>query len=615
MKRWFVLAGIATAGLAATTLAAPGDVARVSVSDTGAESPTGGFRGVASGSGNHVLFLSAADLAGTPTGGKVQLYMRDLTTGRTRLVSTSATGAVADQNVSFGDPFNPAIDVTPDGRYVVFASVATNLVPGDANAQEDVFRKDMTTGAVDLVSVSSAGAQGNNVSRDPSVSGDGTRVAFVSIATNLLPTDGNAAASDILLRDLAAGTTTLVSVNTAGQQANEFTERPSISADGRAVAFEAGPLTTNLYVNDTNAANDILVRNLSSGVTTPAAVKVGAATLSGADVLGGSIPDISGDGRYVVFQTGQALDPLNDTNMAGDVYRRDVVLGVTSVVSARNGLGTADGADSGTISADGARAAFISTSANLVAGDTNAMADAFARTFAGQSTVRMSQLANGTQALLGWETAGISGNGARGVYTGQGTLIGAADANAADDVYATELAPTDATGPTLTAQTVAGATGGKVRIGGTVTDPSGVARLTVGGTPVSPGNGAFSVDVAPGGSPVPVVAMDGAGNTSTVAVVVSRVTGVVVSKFPRKVTLRFVLAERARVTTTLQRAVRKKNGKIGYVNVRTTKAVNLNAGTRTLSYARPRRGVYRIKLTATFTSGKQVVNAAFIIRK
>lgn len=604
MARHTVLVGIALAALAPPALAVPGDVGRVSVADAGTESPTGGFRGTVSGDGRHVLFTSAAELAGAPTGGKIQLYIRDVETGHTRLVSTSAEGAVANENVDFGDQFNPFADATPDGRYVVFASTATNLVPGDANGKEDVFRKDLTTGAIDLVSVSSAGAQGNDDSRDPAISGDGSRIAFVTVATNLVAADGNALATDVVLRDLAVGTTSMVSANSAGQQANEFTERPVISANGRVVAFEAGPLTTNLYENDTNAVNDVIVKNLDTGAAIPAAVRAGAATLGGVDVLGGGMPDISGDGRFVVFQSSGALDPANDANGASDVYLRDVASGVTRVVSARNGLATADGGDTGSISADGARVAFASASANLVAGDTNGTADVFVRTFVGQSTVRLSQLPDGTQATLGWETASIAGNGGLGAFTGNGKFS-AEDANTADDVYATQLAPTDTIGPTLAARALTGAPAGKVRIAGSAADAAGVALLTVGGQAVRPAaDGSFSADITATSGRVPVVAMDGAGVTSTVSVVVRRLADLRVVRRPTRVVVRFRLAEDAKITATLQRIVRTA-GTVRYATVGTQSAVPRQAGSRLVRFARPRRGTYRVRLVATFAAGKE----------
>ncbi len=258
-RRWFVggIAAVAAVPVA-VAIAAPGDLTRVSVKNDGSQSATGGFRGVTSGNGRYVAFLSAENLTGVPTGGKVQLFVRDRTTGSTVLASTSVGGVPANENVEFGEPFNPYIDISADGRYVVFASAATNLVDADTNAKIDVFRKNLATAGMLRLSVTSAGEQGNQDSTDPSVSGDGSRTVFRTAATNILP---GVVTQGVALRDTVANTTTLVSSNTAGVQANDFAERPTISADGSTAAFEGGPMTTNLYPNDNNAANDIIVKN------------------------------------------------------------------------------------------------------------------------------------------------------------------------------------------------------------------------------------------------------------------------------------------------------------------------------------------------------------------
>lgn len=505
----------AVVGLGAVALAAPGDITRVSVTTAGAESPSGGFRGVTAGDGRYVMFVSGSDLTTTPGGGKAQLYVRDRVAGATRLVSASPTGVAANAPVEFGDAFNPPFDITPDGRFAVFASAATNLGPSGLPGTVQVFRKDLTTGDVVLVSVNSAGTVANaGVGGDPSLSGDGTRVVFTTgAATNLVATDANGGgASDVVVRDIPAATTALVSSNSAGQQANEFTERPNISADGRVVVFEAGPVTDNLFTDDTNANSDIIVKNLATGVAQPAAV-VSGTTRSGANVKGGNIPDISGDGRYVVFQTSAVLDAATDTNMETDVYRHDMVAGTTVLLSARNGLvgnGNAD-ATAVRISADGARAAFLSNSTDLVTGDANGAADAFARTVSTTSTVRISQRADGTASANGAETAGIADNGGLGVFTGQGDYATEAT-NGDDDVFATELVATDTTAPAVTAtRSAAGVVSGTV-----AADPSGTAAITIDGVTVRPAaDGTFSHTVAATGPAATLRVMDGAGNVAT----------------------------------------------------------------------------------------------------
>ncbi len=248
------LAATAAAVAAGVALGAPGDISLVSVSSAetqGVAIPA--EASAVSADGRFVAFTSAFALTATPTGGFVQLYVRDRVAGTTAIASTSAAGAAANAAVDTEDVGNVQFSISGNGRYVVFASTATNLAPApaDADANKDVFRKDLQTGAVALVSVNSAGQKANpGVFGDPDVSYDGRRVSFGSgAATNLFPADGNNA-SDIVVRDVAAGTTTLAAQSQAGVLANGTTERSAISADGNVVAFEAPTGTNNLLPGD-----------------------------------------------------------------------------------------------------------------------------------------------------------------------------------------------------------------------------------------------------------------------------------------------------------------------------------------------------------------------------
>ena len=177
--------------------------------------------------------------------------------GTTERVSVSSGGAQGN-----GYSFDPAISA--DGRFVAFASDATNLVPGDTNSTADVFVRDRQTGTTRRVSVSSGGAQGNDVSSDPAISADGRFVAFKSDATNLVPGDTNDS-DDIFVHDRQTGTTRRVSVSSGGAQGNGDSLSPAISADGRFVAFES--CATNLVPGDTNDAIDVFVHDRQTGTT------------------------------------------------------------------------------------------------------------------------------------------------------------------------------------------------------------------------------------------------------------------------------------------------------------------------------------------------------------
>jgi Tol biopolymer transport system component len=145
---------------------------------------------------------------------------------------------------------------------VAFVSDATNLVANDTNGSTDVFVHDRQTGTTTRVSVDSAGVEGNGISNFPSISSDGRYVALESDADNLVADDNNGSA-DVFVHDLQTGTATRVSVDSAGVEGNGNSNAPSISADGRSVAFESD--ADNLVAGDTNTAPDIFVDDLQAG--------------------------------------------------------------------------------------------------------------------------------------------------------------------------------------------------------------------------------------------------------------------------------------------------------------------------------------------------------------
>lgn len=646
-------AGVCAAG-ASGAVAAEGDLTRVSVADNGAQSPVGGFRTAVSADGTRVGFLSPADLAGTAVNNVRQMYVRDLVTGHTLLVSSNAAGQPANADVEMGDPFNPFMDVSGDGRYAVFVSTATNLVASDANGSKaDVFRKDLQTGAVEVVSLTPAGQQGDEtVTGDPSISYDGTRIAFTTGTARAYVTGDVSADSDVVVRDTLARTTTLVSKTSAGVQANGFCERPSISADGRVVAFEAGPTTDNLIPNDANATNDVVAHVLATGATS------GVSFARNGNLPGGGMPDISGDGRYVAFQSGEALDPVNDASGGIDVYVRDLQAGVTTLASARTGLTTGgdQGGSQAAVSADGGRVAFASGSTNLISGDTNAQTDVYVRYMATMRTARASQKADGTEGALGSETPVMAGSGSAVAFATLAPFDTLNDTNAADDVYRSVLATAaDTTAPTVTATTAAGP-GGTVRVAGTVSaDPSGIGKLTVNGTTVRVApDDTFSVDIPSVGvtTTAAIAAADGAGNSSQK--VVSHTTptptgtggtggggtggggtggaggaGTGGTTTPKvavptasarlvgaRLRVTFRVSRAATVRFTVQRVVRPRRGVVRYPRVGKVVTRRLAAGgTHTVTLTAPTTaGAYRVRVAATAAGRTAVRMVAFRIR-
>ena len=146
--------------------------------------------------------------------------------------------------------------LSSDGRYVAFHSSTSNLVAGDTNGVADIFVHDRRMGKTSRVSTASDGTEGNNNSYDPSISSDGRYVAFYSYAANLVAGDTNGVA-DIFVHDRLTGETARVSTASDGTEGNNDSYDPSISSDGRYVAFESW--ATNLVAGDTNGRRDIFV--------------------------------------------------------------------------------------------------------------------------------------------------------------------------------------------------------------------------------------------------------------------------------------------------------------------------------------------------------------------
>jgi RHS repeat-associated protein len=348
-------------------------------------------RYVAWTSSSHDLVDNFVDGNGTGfTFGIHDIFIRDLHTGVTRLVShipgsSNESGNAGAQKPVFSD----------DGSQLIFMSRATNLVAGipDTNTSDDLFAYDVQSGAIELISVNTAGtATGNRGSTDAVVSADGRYVAFHTTAGDI-GFGGVTNGYNVYVRDLVADTTTLVSVNsagTAGGNANSYT--PSMSADGRFIAFasDAG----NLVAGDTGRT-DVFVRDMVNGITTRVSV-----TPSGGQAnWHANEPVISPDGRRVSFESEASDLVANYVDLNGgfendDLYVRDLVTGVTDLVSV-NDSGTGSGNlravpnDSLRIfTADGETLFFTGNPRDLVAGDRNAVADVFAYTFEGAGQIR-----------------------------------------------------------------------------------------------------------------------------------------------------------------------------------------------------------------------------------
>jgi Tol biopolymer transport system component len=289
-------------------------------------------------------------------------------------ISTAWDGGEAN-NTSF----RPS--VSSDGARIAFVSQATNLVENDSVntcdlnfdgiASEncaDIFVYDRQTGETHLVSISSAGNQANGESSTPILSGNGRFVAFVSTADNLVMEDTNGVA-DVFVHDLDTGMTVMASLGTGGEQGQYPSLNPAISADGSLVAFQT--FSPNLVPEDGDAYFDVFVRDLANQTTE--LISVSTFNTKGNDdsgVTGGL--GISADGRYVVFDSWAHNLVNGDTNNTSDIFLRDRLIGTTSRLS-RGWDGSQPDGSSGdpSISADGMVIAFSSRATNLIEGDAN----------------------------------------------------------------------------------------------------------------------------------------------------------------------------------------------------------------------------------------------------
>lgn len=402
---------------------------------------SGGFTsGVTiSGDGSLLAFESlATNLASNDVNGRSDVFVYSPVIGFTIPASESPFGADPDD-------YCDAPVVSADGRFVGHACYASNLVPGDDNLSRDVFRFDRITRTHEIASRPFAGDLANDVSGAPSISDDGQRVVFESVATNLVPGDGNAQ-QDVFLRDFAAGVTTRVSTSASGAEADGPSYAPGVSGDGRHVVFSS--MATNLVPGDTNASRDVFVRDLDSGDVER--VSVGAGGIQGDQDSGdeqriGDGRVISGDGRFVVFQSTASNLVANDGNAQQDVFVRDRQWGTTERISVASDGSEANGPSTGaTISANNRYVAFTSRASNLVPGDGNNDWDVFVRDRLLGTTELVSTTPGGGfgARTSGGSTGGvsISADGNLVAFRSFANDLVAGDTNGQFDVFVRDLA-------------------------------------------------------------------------------------------------------------------------------------------------------------------------------
>lgn len=418
-------------GLLVTALpagAAP-TTARVSVSNTEKPGNKASFDPQMSPNGRFVAFESKAtnltpnDLVDT----QLDVFLRDRQEGNTTLVSVNSAGVKA--NDYSDDGF-----VSANGKIVVFESQASNLAPKDApgsgDDSGDVFVRNLETGKTKLISVAMAGQEPDEDSSDVSVSGNGKLAVFESDATNLVPNDTNGQ-EDIFLRDLAAGTTTRISVSSEEAQGNDESESPVISTDGTAVAFESNATNFDTYELEGDSDNDIFVRDLVSGETTRASL-----TTSEEPGDGSSFDaSISATGDYVGFSSYATNFSAADPDIYSDVFLRDMVAGTTDLVSVNSseGGGTDDSFDTA-VSQTGRYVAFTAYGA-FVGSDTNGVKDVYLRDRTKETTKRVSVAADGAQGTKASDDPIISATGSFVGFDSIAPNLVTGDRNGTSDVF------------------------------------------------------------------------------------------------------------------------------------------------------------------------------------
>jgi uncharacterized repeat protein (TIGR01451 family) len=413
--------------LATSASAASGDITLASTSDGGTKGNNVSQQVSISADGTKVAFSSSAtNLDPKDTDLNTDVYVKDLLTGNIALASTNDAGTKG-----IGNSDNPSLSA--DGTKIAFESSATNLDPADTGVTEDVYVKDLLTGNITLASSNDSGIKGNSTSGAPTLSADGTKVAFMSDARNLDPSDTDFN-MDVYVKDVVTGNLTLASTDGAGIKGNRISGAPILSADGTAVAFSSS--ATNLDPADTDAIGDVYVKDLFTGNITVASTDDSGTKGNGSS----SARSLSADGDTVAFDSNATnLDP-RDTDVNKDVYAKDLPTGNLTLVSTDDAGIKANGiSEWPSVSGDGTRVAFQSYATNLDSGDTDVSQDVYVKDLPTEDIT-----------LASSDRAGIKGNGnsARPSLDADGTAVAfnsgstnllPDDTDVTPDVYVKEL--------------------------------------------------------------------------------------------------------------------------------------------------------------------------------
>ncbi|MEU7908127.1 hypothetical protein [Actinoplanes sp. NPDC049118] len=367
--------------------AAGGTTLRVSVAPDGSPGDGGSVMQYLSADGRSVAFVSSAT---NLAAGKTDRMRNDVFVRDLDAATTSLASVTADGKAGDRDSRSPSLSA--DGRYVAFQSDATDLVAGDTNGQADIFVRDLRAGVTTRVSVDGAGTQADNFSQSPSISADGRYVAFVSRASNLVPGGSTPLTADVYVHDRDSGTTTRVSVPAVNPDEQYNNVQPAISPDGQFVVYASD--SPRQVTGDTNRKSDIVLFDRQANVRSRVSVAADGTQGNGSSYS----PTISADNRYVSFASSGTNLVAGDTNRRSDVFVYDRLLSRSVRVSAPSGTVEANGdSSSPSISAEGGHVTYTSTASNLVEADTNGGGDVFVTDLSTGTTERVTVSDAGAQ--------------------------------------------------------------------------------------------------------------------------------------------------------------------------------------------------------------------------
>lgn len=429
-------------------------VARTMLVSSGSDGRTGSGasdRPVVSADGRYVAFYSNSPTFDQRCPCAAQVYVRDLVTGVVKMASRSTTGGP-------GNDVSVEPDISADGRYVSFHSIASDLVPGDTNGDSDVFVRDMVLGRTERVSVTSSNEQANGYWSH--ISADGRYVVFAADAANLRGTPNSR--RDIYRRDRSTGRTVMISVASDGTHQNADATFADLSPDGRYVIFWSRasnlvPGVTGVYDDVINALDTyhghMFVHDTVTRRTTAECVAADGTPANDECPPGAAL---SWDGRYSVFRSvATNLVPGASTpsgvNQISHIFVRDRRSGVVELASVsssgdpagdphQRAIPVVRGGTLGvrwvSISWDGRFVAFDSGAPDLVPSDTNGKTDVFIRDRELGRTTRASVGPSGTEADDNSSFPMLSGDGRLVVFACDAKNMSAADGNQLRDVYA-----------------------------------------------------------------------------------------------------------------------------------------------------------------------------------